>query len=91
MDAEEGTPGGAELEALATLVEAYERKKDPWCPPTPLEAIIFRMEQMGCTQAQGDPDECCRGNPQPKRTTPHKGRLSTGDLGSAHGDPDHHR
>jgi HTH-type transcriptional regulator / antitoxin HigA len=51
MDAEEDTPEGAELEALATLVELYERKKYPPCPPTPLEAIIFRMEQMGYTQA----------------------------------------
>ena len=47
MDAEAGTLEGAELEALATLVKAYERKKYPPCPPMPLEAIIFRMEQIG--------------------------------------------
>jgi len=51
MDAEQGTPAGAELEALATLVEGYERKKYPRCPPAPLDAIIFRMGQMGYTQA----------------------------------------
>jgi HTH-type transcriptional regulator / antitoxin HigA len=63
MDAEEGAPEGAELEALATLVEAHERKKYPPCPPTPLEAIIFRMEQMGytlCTcSAQDDLTAAC--------------------------------
>lgn len=41
-----GTPEFDELDVLATLVEAYERKRYPIRKPTPVEAIQFRMEQM---------------------------------------------
>lgn len=37
----------AELEVLATLVEKYEAEQFAIAPPRPLEAIRFRMEQMG--------------------------------------------
>lgn len=37
----------AELEVLATLVEKYEAEQFAIAPPTPLEAIRFRMEQLG--------------------------------------------
>lgn len=40
---------GAYLEALVTLIEAYERKHYPIESPTPIEAIKFRMEQEGLT------------------------------------------
>jgi HTH-type transcriptional regulator/antitoxin HigA len=40
-----------ELQFLATIVENYERRIMPPLPPTPLDAIEFRMEQMGYTQA----------------------------------------
>ena len=36
-----------ELEALSILVEAYEEKHYPIPPPHPIEAIKFRLEQMG--------------------------------------------
>lgn len=36
-----------ELAVLAELVEAYERKHFPIALPAPLDAIRFRMEQMG--------------------------------------------
>lgn len=38
---------------LANLrrIERYERVAFPIDPPTPIDAIIFRMEQMGYTQA----------------------------------------
>jgi HTH-type transcriptional regulator/antitoxin HigA len=36
-----------ELAVLAELVEVYERKHFPIALPTPVEAIRFRMEQMG--------------------------------------------
>lgn len=45
------TPEGDELDLLATLVEAYEMKHFPIAPPDPIDAIKFRMEQMGMTQA----------------------------------------
>ncbi|MGA7762522.1 MAG: hypothetical protein WCA59_12305 [Candidatus Binataceae bacterium] len=45
--AKEGTPQGNQLDVLATLVEAYERKHFPIDPPGPIEAIRFRLEQQG--------------------------------------------
>ena len=47
MNAEFGTPEGDELDVLVTLVEAYEAKHYPMPPCDPIEAIRFRMEQMG--------------------------------------------
>jgi HTH-type transcriptional regulator / antitoxin HigA len=38
---------GAHFEAMLTLIEAYEVKHYPICPPDPVEAIKFRMEQQG--------------------------------------------
>jgi len=47
MDALPGTPEADELELLAFLVDAYEDKAFPIEAPSPVEAIRFRMEQMG--------------------------------------------
>ena len=47
MAAKPGTPEFDELDVLATLVEAYERRHFPMRKPTPAEAIRFRMEQLG--------------------------------------------
>ena len=47
MDAEPGTPEFDELEVLGVLVHAYETIHEPILPPTPIEAIRFRMDQMG--------------------------------------------
>ena len=44
------TPQGDELDLLVTLVESYEMKHYPIAPPDPIEAIKFRMEQMGMTK-----------------------------------------
>ncbi len=49
MDAEAGTPEGDQLEVLATLVEAYERKAYPMDIPDPVETIKFHMERSGMT------------------------------------------
>lgn len=46
-DAKPNTPKGDRLEVLVTLVEAYERKHYKIEPPDPVEAIKFRMEQLG--------------------------------------------
>ncbi|WKZ69644.1 MAG: helix-turn-helix domain-containing protein [Melioribacteraceae bacterium] len=48
--AEPNTPRGDKLEVLVTMVEAYEQKHYSIGPPDPVEAIKFRMEQMGLTQ-----------------------------------------
>ena len=39
-----------EMEVLIVLCEKYEKETQPVAPPTPLEAIKFRMEQMGYKQ-----------------------------------------
>jgi HTH-type transcriptional regulator / antitoxin HigA len=43
-------PQQDELEVLIALTEKYEKDHQPVSPPTPLEAIKFRMEQMGYKQ-----------------------------------------
>jgi HTH-type transcriptional regulator/antitoxin HigA len=50
MDAKPRTKAGDELDVLATLVEAYEAKHYAVCPPDPIEAIRFRMDQLGMTR-----------------------------------------
>ena len=51
IDAKPGAPEYDELEILSTLVEAYEEKHCPIPPPDPVEAIKFRMDQLGLKQA----------------------------------------
>lgn len=46
-DAKPNTPQGDRLDVLVTLVEAYEQKHYKINPPDPVEAIKFRMEQLG--------------------------------------------
>jgi len=46
-DAKPNSPKGDRLEVLVTLVEAYEQKHFKVEPPDPVEAIKFRMEQLG--------------------------------------------
>lgn len=50
FDAKKGTPNGDELELLGMLVDNYENEKFPIGFPDPVEAIKFRMEQLGYTQ-----------------------------------------
>jgi HTH-type transcriptional regulator/antitoxin HigA len=50
MDAKPGTKHGDELDVLTTLVEAYEAKHYVMYPPNPVEAIKFRMDQLGMTR-----------------------------------------
>jgi HTH-type transcriptional regulator/antitoxin HigA len=46
-----GTPAAEELEVLATLIDSYEAKHHPIESPDPIDAILFRIEQMGLTRA----------------------------------------
>ena len=50
FDAKKGTQEGDELELLGILIDQYENEKFPIDLPDPIEAIKFRMEQMGYTQ-----------------------------------------
>lgn len=54
-DAQPGTPEHRELDALTTLVDAYEDRTCEMLPPTPIEAIRFRLEQTGKTRRDLEP------------------------------------
>ena len=50
FDAKPGSKDGDELEILGILIEKYEQTHYPIDYPDPIEAIKFRMEQLGYTQ-----------------------------------------
>jgi len=50
--ARRGSRDADDLEVLITLVDAYEATRHPIAPPDPIDAILFRLEQMGL--ARGD-------------------------------------
>jgi len=50
FDAKKGTEEGDELEILSILIDRYENEQFPIGMPDPIEAIKFRMEQMGMKQ-----------------------------------------
>jgi len=55
MAAKPGTDEGDELDVLATLVDVYETQQFPIQSPDPIEAIRFRMEQMGLERKDLEP------------------------------------
>lgn len=50
FDSKKGSDNGDELEILGILLEKYEDEHFPIGFPDPMEAIKFRMEQMGYNQ-----------------------------------------
>lgn len=50
FDAKKGTAEGDELEILSILIDQYEKENFPIGMPDPIEAIKFRMAQMGMKQ-----------------------------------------
>lgn len=50
FDARPGTQEGDELEVLGILIDKYEQEHYPIDYPDPIEAIKFRMEQLGYSQ-----------------------------------------
>ena len=50
FDSSSGTAEGDELEVLSILIDKYEMEHYPVGYPDPIEAIKFRMEQMGYNQ-----------------------------------------
>lgn len=50
FDAKPGSTEGDELEVLGILIDEFENKHFPIDMPDPIEAIKFRMEQMGYNQ-----------------------------------------
>jgi HTH-type transcriptional regulator/antitoxin HigA len=50
FDAQSGSPEADELEILSILIDQYENEHFAINLPDPIEAIKFRMEQMGYNQ-----------------------------------------
>ena len=50
FDAKKASNEGDELEILSILIDNYEKENFPIGMPDPIEAIKFRMEQMGLKQ-----------------------------------------
>ena len=50
FDAKPNTPKGDEFELLSLLIDNYEEEHYPIELPHPIEAIKFRMDQMGLKQ-----------------------------------------
>lgn len=50
FDAKKGTKEGDELEILGILIDQYENEHFPIDLPDPIEAIKFRMVQLGYNQ-----------------------------------------
>ena len=50
FDSRKGAPESDELEILGMLVDKYENENFPIGFPDPVEAIKFRMEQLGYNQ-----------------------------------------
>ena len=50
FNAKQGTKEGDELEILSILVDKYENEHFPIDSPDPIEAIKFRMDQLGIKQ-----------------------------------------
>lgn len=54
-DSPAGSAEERELDALATLVEAYERRQFPVLPPDPVTAILARLEQLSLSRRDLEP------------------------------------
>jgi len=50
IDLSSDAAANGEFEVLSLLIADYEKEQFPIAPPTPIEAILFRMEQAGLTQ-----------------------------------------
>lgn len=50
FDSKPGSKNGDELEILSILIDQYEKEHFPIDLPDPIEAIKFRMDQMGLKQ-----------------------------------------
>lgn len=49
------TPEGDYFEVMCLLIEDYEKKHYPIEPPSPIEAIKFRMDQQGLSAKDLEP------------------------------------
>ena len=77
-----GTSLGDTLELLVTLIEAYEEKRYAILPPDPVEAIKFRLEQEGLSNA--DFARIVGGRNRASEILHRKRRLSLGMIRNLH-------
>ncbi|HNR55954.1 MAG TPA: transcriptional regulator [Flavobacteriales bacterium] len=82
LDPEEGTAQSDELELLAMVVEEYEDAHHPVPPPDPIEAIKFRMDQMGLTDK--DLDKLLGSRQRRSEIFNRKRKLSLGMIRTLH-------
>ena len=54
-EAKPGTPAGDRLEVLSMLIDAYEERHEPIAPADPIDAILFRMDQLGLSRKELEP------------------------------------
>lgn len=52
LDLKPNSPESDELELLSILIEAYEKDNYPIEPPNPIEAILFRLDQLGMKKSE---------------------------------------
>ena len=55
MDAKPGSKQEEELELWSMLIEQYEKERHPIEDPDPIEAIRFRMDQLGLKRKDLEP------------------------------------
>jgi len=52
QDIEEGSPLSDELEVMSILVKEYEMEHHPIPSPNPIDAIKFRLDQLGLSEKE---------------------------------------
>jgi len=52
QDLSPNTAASDELEIMGILIEAYEKKHFEIAPPHPVEAILFRLDQLGMKKSE---------------------------------------
>jgi HTH-type transcriptional regulator/antitoxin HigA len=52
LDLRSNTKESDELELISILIESYEQKHYTIAPPHPIDAILFRLDQLGMKKSQ---------------------------------------
>lgn len=52
LDLKSNSEESDELELISILIESYEKDHYPIAPPHPIEAILFRLDQLGMKKSQ---------------------------------------
>ena len=52
QDLQPDSPEADVLELLSIVIESYEKQHFPIAPPHPIDAILFRLDQLGMKKSQ---------------------------------------